>query len=441
MKVVLLALMVAGVCNGLTLMSKLEKDFEALQDALAELRKISPNHPEENVLAADENVPAPEENVPAADANVPAEDDAPPAPPIDDVESEMEELDEAISNDKDDKDPDEGHYIDQTNDKVPDHLTKFLEGDILLTPAEKAELKMRQSGKAVGSDAIRNTRLKWTGAVMPYRLAGIDSRGQSALRQAIAEYAAKTCIVIRPYRSGDRNYVNLIKGGGCYSYIGMLNQGAQTISIGNGCQYKATVVHEIMHALGFWHEQSRLDRDQYITVGWSNMNQAMRSQFKKVTNSQAQTFNYPYDLVSVMQYHNTAFSANGRNTMTAKSNPRMRLGQPPSGGLSDIDAKTLNALYCGGKSKTGGGGGSTGGNGGGSTGTDKGGAVCEFFKSRPQFCTSPLVKANCASACRPKCNQVDKNSNCPGWAGKYCNDSKYKKYMSVNCKKSCKIPC
>lgn len=43
-------------------------------------------------------------------------------------------------------------------------------------------------------------------------------------------------------------------------------QDTQEITLGNGCQYRGTIAHEIMHLLGFYHEHTRQDRDQYITV-------------------------------------------------------------------------------------------------------------------------------------------------------------------------------
>jgi len=43
------------------------------------------------------------------------------------------------------------------------------------------------------------------------------------------------------------------------------------VSIGNGCERMSTVQHEIMHALGIYHEQSRTDRDDYVTIELQNV--------------------------------------------------------------------------------------------------------------------------------------------------------------------------
>ena len=60
-----------------------------------------------------------------------------------------------------------------------------------------------------------------------------------------------------------------------------LTVGQQIINIGNGCGHKGTVIHEIGHAVGFWHEQSRRDRDRYIKILVKNIRDGDEKHFCK----------------------------------------------------------------------------------------------------------------------------------------------------------------
>ncbi|KHN72054.1 Zinc metalloproteinase nas-34, partial [Toxocara canis] len=88
----------------------------------------------------------------------------------------------------------------------------------------------------------------------------------------------------------------------CYSNIGRYPFGAQQISIGSGCTSLGTVAHEIGHALGFFHEQSRYDRDDYVRILGENIEAGYSNQFTKRSSNIIETYGVPYDFGSVMHY-------------------------------------------------------------------------------------------------------------------------------------------
>lgn len=52
------------------------------------------------------------------------------------------------------------------------------------------------------------------------------------------------------------NYIHVVKDRGCHSSVGM-QRGAQRLSLGDGCLDEGIATHELLHALGMWHEQVR----------------------------------------------------------------------------------------------------------------------------------------------------------------------------------------
>ncbi|CAF4189951.1 unnamed protein product, partial [Rotaria sordida] len=82
------------------------------------------------------------------------------------------------------------------------------------------------------------------------------------------------CVQFRPRNVSDPYYIIFENGLGCSSYVGQ-NPGRninRTVTLqASGCLGIGTIMHELLHALGFEHEQSRPDRDQYVTINWANI--------------------------------------------------------------------------------------------------------------------------------------------------------------------------
>lgn len=85
------------------------------------------------------------------------------------------------------------------------------------------------------------------------------------------DYATYTCIKFQP-RKDEKDYVRITgKSNGCHAHVGRTG-GAQTVNLANsGCSHKGTAIHELMHALGFDHEQNRNDRDDFVTINENNV--------------------------------------------------------------------------------------------------------------------------------------------------------------------------
>ncbi|XP_067144869.1 astacin-like metalloprotease toxin 1 [Centruroides vittatus] len=144
-------------------------------------------------------------------------------------------------------------------------------------------------------------------------------------------------------RTYEQNYIKFHKGVGCNSYVGRVG-GGQLVSIGENCDHLGIIVHEINHALGFFHEHTRPDRDNHLTIFWNNIQNGMATQFQKLHPTQTKLLN-SFDVKSVMLYGDTAFSKDGvSKTMIAKSNKKLREVHEKTG-LSASDVYRIKKLY------------------------------------------------------------------------------------------------
>ncbi|XP_042527816.1 meprin A subunit alpha [Dipodomys spectabilis] len=205
----------------------------------------------------------------------------------------------------------------------------LFQGDILLPPKSR--------------NGLRDPTYRWKFPI-PYILAdNLELNAKAAILYAFEMFHLKSCVEFKPY-AGESSYIIFQQFSGCWSQVGDLHVG-QNLSIGLGCDYKAIIEHEILHALGFYHEQSRTDRDDYVNIWWDEIIPGYEHNFNTYDDTFITDLNTPYDYESLMHYAPFSFNKNESvPTITAKI-PEFDaiLGQHLD--FSAIDLERLNRMY------------------------------------------------------------------------------------------------
>ena len=187
---------------------------------------------------------------------------------------------------------------------------------------------------------------RWPQSTIPFKFAPALSRGeQLKVLNAMDSWQKSTHIRFVEITQADQDkysdYILFIPSNAisCFSSVGRTG-GLQIIMLGSKCKTSMHVAHEIGHALGLWHEQSRNDRDQYIKILWDNIEDEHLFNFNQHIND-GQDFG-DYDYQSIMHYSSDNFSKNGKETIVPLV-PGVTIGQRDR--LSAKDIAAVNAMY------------------------------------------------------------------------------------------------
>ncbi|XP_049818579.1 hatching enzyme 1.2 isoform X2 [Aethina tumida] len=192
----------------------------------------------------------------------------------------------------------------------------------------------------------------WKNRTIPYVISPLyDGSDRVTIYKAIRTLNFMTCVRFVPWNGKSKDYLLIwpIKyPKGCWSFVGRFG-GAQIVSLeppnhrGPNCLgSEGRAIHELMHALGIFHEQSRWDRDKFVKIHEDNIIPRYRGNFDKQSLENT-TYSFEYDYDSIMHYGTGFFSKEkGKPTITPKM-PGGKIGQRK--GMSKGDCLKVNDLY------------------------------------------------------------------------------------------------
>jgi len=225
---------------------------------------------------------------------------------------------------------------------------KLIEGDMMAQAQQEGQLS--RSARSWGHWA----GVPWPEGRVRYCFApGSSFEAKDAFEAAIAHIKQQVpCIHFAEVEARDVNQclelpslmVDSPEETVCASYVGKVHLGknvSQPLYLGEGCDIMGIAAHELGHALGLTHEQSRRDRSQHVKVIEKNIEDGHEDEFAVQPMLPTDT---PYDMLSLMHYSATTFGKDGKYTLLPHKREMARyLGQRM--GFSELDIGHLGNMY------------------------------------------------------------------------------------------------
>lgn len=195
-------------------------------------------------------------------------------------------------------------FIPDFDEDDPETVPNLFQGDIAMEKDEMAMLK-------IGINPMKFPQKLWDNRTVPFTISREYSFDERALiDRSLTTLSSLTCLNFKEHLDSDKNFIHFKppegKSGGCWSYVGKTG-GEQIVTLQKSDKSSAhcfssegRIIHEILHAVGIYHEQSRPDRDKYIKIHWENIVPKYKKNFKLITNKGKHSFAYDYN--SVMHY-------------------------------------------------------------------------------------------------------------------------------------------
>eukprot|EP00116_Pleurobrachia_bachei_P003449 sb/3463711/ len=214
----------------------------------------------------------------------------------------------------------------------------------------QSDISIVKSGRQKRA-ASSSKQLLWPNGTIPYQISQkFDKKVVKNIRKAIKTWEAYTCLRFVPLKKQPFGLEFEPQDCGCCSFVGMQqfpNSKPQGISITKKeCEDVGSILHEIGHAIGFWHEHARPDRDKYVKVLYKNIRDDSLHNFDLKNGSEVDSLGMRYDYNSIMHYGRTAFNLGDMDTLVPVRSKHLSIGQRVE--LSVGDIRQTNKLYkCG----------------------------------------------------------------------------------------------
>src|ERR1700730_16456373 len=195
----------------------------------------------------------------------------------------------------------------------------IFQGDIILEKVKPIDPQRQLPSSNVDSASVAYSQYLWPKVGNQYQIPYIITSGSgdlSNLNTAIAQFNSTFSNIKFVARTTETDYVNFNfnptdNSAQCEAIVGRAG-GAQQVGGSGGSSNPCTVgtiLHEMGHTVGLWHEQSRPDRNTYVSVNYNNLIKGSISNFNQIyDNLQENTL---FDYASIMEYPAFSFSRNG----------------------------------------------------------------------------------------------------------------------------------